>query len=1234
MSYSKSINILKGGALIGALLIVGSTSVFAYDQNNTHPALTDEIVDFYNLNFPDKKLNEQDKTWLIQGSIDEDNNLRSVFHFYDPVHDKGIQSAYTAGLPMASSKKWALTENIQKNFYNSQQTGLAVLSNAPSVHDFSYQRAVEDYSKGDRKRGLFAFGHVLHLLEDAGVPDHTRNDAHPAFVHGEESPYETEMAKWSQKNFNIAGNLFKNKEKPVTFYTMESYFDRVANYSNSNFFSKDTISNTDYRAPTINNIKKLRIANKDNYFIVNTDPRTQKEFPIAILETKVIENKPKILNQFLVTEDIGPRILNGYWERLSKEVVLNGAGALNLFLNEAERAKEEYARNPKENTSLWAQLLGLVGIGDQALTTLNHPAEAGATGQAPEGRGTSDVNRGDTNGDTNLLPIVSPTLSPRPSVSPKMSPSPTPTKLVSPSVSPIPSPLSITEKVNINTANKELLMTLNGIKDAKSDAIIQYRQTQGQFQKIEDIMNVSGIGQATFNDIKDQITVGNIVPTPSPVPVYSGGGGGGGGSSSPSPTPTPTPNPTLSPTPTPSPTSTPTPSPEPDDDTANPGDVIINEIAWMGTTENSLCEWVELRNTTAQEINLAGWKLYEQDSSVEIISLTKKITPNGYYLIERETPTCSDPVPSVEADDSDSFGGSGLNNTSGEKLTLKDIAGAIIDEVDGSNGWKLNGDNEVIGDNTTKKTAQKIGNSWITASPTPKSENQLSTTTLKVVSPQAVTNLAATHGSPTITATWSAPDPGTYNTASLSYDLRYSSTSFSNAASASWWSAATQVASSSLPAVGEEGASQSASFDIAYEYGQTLYFALKTEVINITTFKVVSPQSNVATVNFASAIDDGAWAMFGKDQYHTSFAANISGPGPTAIISWEFSAGATIPVSQPVADADGNVYFGASDGTLVNSKIYSIRKEGENLVENWNYGTNVSIGTPTVLSDGTVYFGRIGAGGVLAFTALNSDGSKKWDYDNASTVRSVTVSPKGEPHFTYTSGTDKLAVLNPDGSEKILPISASGLAGFAPVVLDGGTIITAGKVSGNQFFTAYSSAGDQLWQVSYTGANGSTPADPSYDKSTGKTYSAAGPKLFAISQNPQDGPILNSNVHDIAPWNYYAATMVAISTDTLYVGFNNINPASGSLLYALNKSDLSTKWAAPFQADGLFNKQLAVDNAGNVYFSTQNGKLYGVNSLGNQLWAPINAGSNSTISPALTEHGLVWGYGSKITVIQ
>ena len=62
-------------------------------------------------------------------------------------------------------------------------------------------------------------------------------------------------------------------------------------------------------------------------------------------------------------------------------------------------------------------------------------------------------------------------------------------------------------RININTASREQLMTLPGIGEARAEAILAYRREAGPFLAIEDIMKVSGIKEAAFQKIKDDITV-------------------------------------------------------------------------------------------------------------------------------------------------------------------------------------------------------------------------------------------------------------------------------------------------------------------------------------------------------------------------------------------------------------------------------------------------------------------------------------------------------------------------------------------------------------------------------------------------------------------------------------------------------------------------------------------------------------------------------------------------------
>ena len=61
--------------------------------------------------------------------------------------------------------------------------------------------------------------------------------------------------------------------------------------------------------------------------------------------------------------------------------------------------------------------------------------------------------------------------------------------------------------VSINTATLEELMTLEGVGEAKAKSIIAYREEHGPYQAIEDLLNVSGIGESLLAKIKKNITL-------------------------------------------------------------------------------------------------------------------------------------------------------------------------------------------------------------------------------------------------------------------------------------------------------------------------------------------------------------------------------------------------------------------------------------------------------------------------------------------------------------------------------------------------------------------------------------------------------------------------------------------------------------------------------------------------------------------------------------------------------
>ena len=63
------------------------------------------------------------------------------------------------------------------------------------------------------------------------------------------------------------------------------------------------------------------------------------------------------------------------------------------------------------------------------------------------------------------------------------------------------------KKININTASADELKDLKGIGEKKAAAIIEFRETNGNFKQPEDLMKVPGIGPKTFKANKDRIVV-------------------------------------------------------------------------------------------------------------------------------------------------------------------------------------------------------------------------------------------------------------------------------------------------------------------------------------------------------------------------------------------------------------------------------------------------------------------------------------------------------------------------------------------------------------------------------------------------------------------------------------------------------------------------------------------------------------------------------------------------------
>ncbi|KPL07203.1 hypothetical protein AMJ86_05325, partial [bacterium SM23_57] len=110
---------------------------------------------------------------------------------------------------------------------------------------------------------------------------------------------------------------------------------------------------------------------------------------------------------------------------------------------------------------------------------------------------------------------------------------------------------------------------------------------------------------------------------------------------------------------------------------ASPGDVVINEVMWMGSFSSSSDEWIELYNTTSSVIDLTGW--YILDDGAYTYNLSGTIAGEGYYLIERREEATDVTADVIVTSIS-------LAN-SGDALELFDGSSNSIDLVSTGGGW-------------------------------------------------------------------------------------------------------------------------------------------------------------------------------------------------------------------------------------------------------------------------------------------------------------------------------------------------------------------------------------------------------------------------------------------------------------------------------------------------------------------------------------------------------------------
>jgi hypothetical protein len=274
-----------------SLLIVVGFCVFpsvtrAYDELYTHPYLTKVIINQWEKT-SGFVLTDEEQMQIIAGSVAEDNpNARSLNHFYNPLNKQGL--SINNMLVGYSTPEWLVNEKKQ---------------NEPIFNgSFTWAQGLEAYQAGDRAQALSILGHSLHLLEDMGMPAHTRNDEH---LTGD--AYES----WVKSQNQISGQellIDTKKLHQVTCVSSQDCLRQMAKFTNANFFSADTIYDTNFPAPK-------------NELIIGFDGYARANGRIVAW----LDKKTKTLT-------LTPQVLRDNWHALSPEIISYGVTMMNLFL--------------------------------------------------------------------------------------------------------------------------------------------------------------------------------------------------------------------------------------------------------------------------------------------------------------------------------------------------------------------------------------------------------------------------------------------------------------------------------------------------------------------------------------------------------------------------------------------------------------------------------------------------------------------------------------------------------------------------------------------------------------------------------------------------------------------------------------------------------------------------------------------------------------------------------------
>ncbi|MEK7678105.1 MAG: PQQ-binding-like beta-propeller repeat protein, partial [Verrucomicrobiota bacterium] len=359
------------------------------------------------------------------------------------------------------------------------------------------------------------------------------------------------------------------------------------------------------------------------------------------------------------------------------------------------------------------------------------------------------------------------------------------------------------------------------------------------------------------------------------------------------------------------------------------------------------------------------------------------------------------------------------------------------------------------------------------------------------------------------------------------------------------------------------------------------------------TLSIMPATNQFGTATITVTVSDGSATTSTNFQVTVNYLPDDAGEK-----IWEHVAG--LPISStPAIASDGTLYFAAGYDTPV-SKLTALNPDGS---KKWEIQSSdgPTGQSPVVASDGTIYLPL-----ATNLYAFNASGSNLWAFTAGG---STTVALGADGRIYFGSGDHKLYALNPNGVKAWEFLSTHMVS--APSVGPDGTIYFASN-SGGQKLYAIRPNGTEKWNFDV----GSDVVVAPAIGSDGTIYvGTIGGTFYAVNPN------------GTLKWQYGSGRVqssAAIATDgTIYFG-----ATYGSQLLALNPNG-TFKWA--FNANGYVYSSPAIDTEGVIYFGAAypgpaGNKFYAVNPDGTKKWE-FNAGDANDSGVAIGSDGAVY-FGS------